>query len=242
MAANKSEPLSHGQYKNSRCVRRSVGQIEVHMNDAVNDKSAACTNTRVPSLSLRGGMQSNQQQQRQQRWPSMVEPIYKCCSLSICGGMEGMEAALHDDIVRVQSDRTGNIRVVLRTDSGETEAFVSPLDTVADMVSSALCTGVRDIESILLDGEDVSDGTFEDFGIESGARLTVIITRSIRTKAQVEALVDEIVACNPRANRAKMLRGAEFDADGNLQNWNLGNNGIASLPESFGSVQVGGSL
>jgi hypothetical protein len=149
----------------------------------------------------------------------MVEPIYKCCSLSICGGMEGMEAALHDDIVRVQSDRTGNIRVVLRTDSGETEAFVSPLDTVANVVSSALCTGVRDIESILLDGEDVSDGTFEDFGIESGARLTVIITRSIRTKAQVEALVDEIVACNPRANRAKLLRGAEFDADGNLQNW-----------------------
>ena len=56
--------------------------------------------------------------------------------------MQGMEAALHDDIVRVQSDRTGNIRVVLRTDSGETEAFVSPLDTVANVVSSALCTGL----------------------------------------------------------------------------------------------------
>ena len=53
-----------------------------------------------------------------------------------------MEAALHDDIVRVQSDRTGNIRVVLRTDSGETEAFVSPLDTVADAVNGILCTGL----------------------------------------------------------------------------------------------------
>ena len=32
-------------------------------------------------------------------------------------------------------------------------------------------------------------------------------------------MVDEIVACNPRANRAYMLDGAEFDADGNLQKW-----------------------
>ena len=52
-----------------------------------------------------------------------------------------MEAALLDDIVQVQSD-SGNIRVVLRTDSGESEAFVSSLDTVADAVSSALCTGL----------------------------------------------------------------------------------------------------
>ena len=59
----------------------------------------------------------------------------------------------------------------------------------------------------------------QDFGIESGARLTVIITRAIRTKAQVEALVDELMACNPRANRAELLQLAEFDADGNLQNW-----------------------
>ena len=56
--------------------------------------------------------------------------------------MRGMEAALLDDLERVQTERTGNIRVVLRTDSGETEAFVSPLDTVVDAVSGALCTGL----------------------------------------------------------------------------------------------------
>ena len=56
--------------------------------------------------------------------------------------MRGMEADLLEDIERVQSDRTGNIRVVLRTDSGETEAFVSPLDTVADAISGALCIGL----------------------------------------------------------------------------------------------------
>ena len=32
-------------------------------------------------------------------------------------------------------------------------------------------------------------------------------------------MVDEIAACNPGAIRAYMLDGAEFDADGNLQNW-----------------------
>ena len=31
--------------------------------------------------------------------------------------------------------------------------------------------------------------------------------------------MDEIVACNPGVDRAKLLRGADFDADGNLQNW-----------------------
>jgi len=166
----------------------------------------------------------------------------KFCTLWICGGMEGMEAALLDDLERVQTERTGNIRVVLRTDSGETEAFVSPLDTVADAVSSALCTGLSNIESILLDGQDVSDSTFEEFGIENGARLTVIIRRTIRTKAQVETLVDEIAACNPGANRARMLGGAKFDADENLHNWNLSDNKLESLPDSFGSLKVGGHL
>lgn len=101
---------------------------------------------------------------------------------------------------------------------------------------------MTNIESILLDGEDVSKGTFEEFGIENGGRLTVIRRCQIRTREQVEALVDEIVACNPRADRAKLLREASFDVDGNLQNWGLNDSALQSLPDSFGSLQVGGTL
>ena len=68
--------------------------------------------------------------------------------------------------------------------------------------------------------------TLQDHGIENGARLTVRVQREIRTREEVEALVDEIMASNPRvpglhmgANRTWLLRYAKFDDDGLLQDW-----------------------
>ena len=59
----------------------------------------------------------------------------------------------------------------------------------------------------------------QDHGIENGARLTVRLQREIRTREEVEALVDEMVACNPGADRAKLLRKATFDDEGLLKTW-----------------------
>ena len=59
----------------------------------------------------------------------------------------------------------------------------------------------------------------QDHGIENGARLTVRVQREIKTREEVEALVDEMMACNPRADRAELLKHASFGDDGLLQNW-----------------------
>ena len=58
-------------------------------------------------------------------------------------------------------------------------------------------------------------------GIENGARLTVRVWQGdpIRTREQVEALVDEMVACNPGADRMVLLRRAYFGNEGLLLDW-----------------------
>ena len=43
--------------------------------------------------------------------------------------------------------------------------------------------------------------------------------KTIQTKEEVEALVDEIMALNPGANRANLLKGAKFNEDGLLTIW-----------------------
>ena len=51
------------------------------------------------------------------------------------------------------------------------------------------------------------------------------------------------MALNPDADRAKMLRGREFGANGLLKNWYLGLGcDIPKLPESFGDTLCTGNL
>ena len=45
------------------------------------------------------------------------------------------------------------------------------------------------------------------------------VPSTIRTREQVAELVDEIVACNPGSDAENMMRGATFNADGDLEKW-----------------------
>ena len=41
----------------------------------------------------------------------------------------------------------------------------------------------------------------------------------IQTREQVEALAEEIVSCNPGADRDELMQYADFDEGGNLESW-----------------------
>ena len=55
-------------------------------------------------------------------------------------------------------------------------------------------------------------------------------------------LVEQLMALNPDAKSAKMLRGSRFDANGLLESWGLGFCNIPKLPETFGDIRCTGNL
>ena len=55
--------------------------------------------------------------------------------------MTGIEAALNEDLARIQSDQDGTIDIGLRTEEGEVEVTVSRNNMVAEAISRALGTG-----------------------------------------------------------------------------------------------------
>ena len=57
-----------------------------------------------------------------------------------------------------------------------------------------------------------------------------------------ERLVEQLMALNPDADRARMLRGRDFGANGLLKSWDLFYCNNAKLPESFGDILCTGDL
>ena len=55
-------------------------------------------------------------------------------------------------------------------------------------------------------------------------------------------LVEQLMALNPDANRDRMLKGRNFDANGLVVNWYLNSCKIAELPETFGDILCTGNL
>ena len=55
-------------------------------------------------------------------------------------------------------------------------------------------------------------------------------------KEATERLVEQLMALNPDADRARMLWRRNFDANGLLVNWYLRGCKIAKLPETFGDI------
>ena len=55
-------------------------------------------------------------------------------------------------------------------------------------------------------------------------------------------LVQQLMVLNPDANRDRMLKWRDFDANGLLVNWGLSFCKIAELPETFGGILCTGDL
>ena len=66
---------------------------------------------------------------------------------------------------------------------------------------------------------DVTQGTFQDHNIEDDATIHAVLIPWIQTRDQVQNLVDQIVVCNPGTDRARLMKGATFDAGGMLKDW-----------------------
>ena len=67
---------------------------------------------------------------------------------------------------------------------------------------------------------DVTQGTFQDHSIEYDATIHAVLIPWIQTRDQVQNLVDQIVVCNPGStDRATLMKGATFLADGMLKDW-----------------------
>ena len=52
-----------------------------------------------------------------------------------------MEAALNEDLARIETDEDGTIDIILRTEEGVFEVSVSRADSVTEAISCALDTG-----------------------------------------------------------------------------------------------------
>ena len=79
---------------------------------------------------------------------------------------------------------------------------------------------LADVDKCTLGGVvDVTQGTFEDNSIEDDATLYAVLITRIQTRDQVQNLADQIVVCNPGTDRARLMKGATFDADGMLKRW-----------------------
>ena len=77
-----------------------------------------------------------------------------------------------------------------------------------------------DVEKCTLGGVvNVTQGTFQDHSIENDATIHAVLIPWIQTRDQVQNLVDQIVVCNPGTDRARLIKGATFDADGMLKDW-----------------------
>merc|ERR1711934_1155151 len=58
-----------------------------------------------------------------------------------------------------------------------------------------------------------------------------------------KSVVAEMRACNPQLKtRGLFTRGASFNADGSIQDWNLHSLGIRVLPDSIGELRILGVL
>ena len=174
------------------------------------------------------------------------------------GGMHGEEKAPAEE---------EEIIITVYTDAEPREISVRPKDAVHNAIAAAFGRQVKHIEEALLGNGAVESGyTFEDYGIEDGARLSV----RFRAPKTFEEFVAEMIELNPNLTREDLMRGVEvaplvrdasrvkgsvwwdnkriaalpesigdLTVDGNLQ---LNNNQLKELPASFGSLTVGGSL
>ena len=99
------------------------------------------------------------------------------------------------------------------------------------------------LQSITMGDDEISlEGTFNDNGIEDGARLNI----QIRERFGISDVINHIMELNPDVNEERLRsRAKNINADrpwhieGNL---NLSNLGIIELPESFGDLTVDGNL
>jgi hypothetical protein len=79
---------------------------------------------------------------------------------------------------------------------------------------------------------------FEANGVEDGARLEVCAW-----EASFAEVVEDIVALNTHCTVEELTRRATFEADEvTLKDWHLQTMSLVALPESIGSLVVGGDL
>ena len=137
----------------------------------------------------------------------------------------------------------GGLRVEVSTDAETRSICALPTDAVRDAIAHAFDRPVEHIEVVGFGDDEVAPcDTFEELGIEDGARLSV----SFRApKATVEEVVAETIELNPHLTRERLMEYVEVDAEdasrvkGHVVWASLG---IDALPESIGDLTVGGDL
>jgi len=103
-------------------------------------------------------------------------------------------------------------------------------------------------------GDEITDseGTFGEYGIEDGARITL----AANTEPTPQEVAEEFVACNPgnpKVTVNELLNGEEVhedgnkprltrNADGSVKDWYFSEMGLVALPDSICSLRISGNL
>ena len=127
-------------------------------------------------------------------------------------------------------------------------------DDVRATVAAVLDSQSKDFE-VIFGSVPLGPGSYEEFGIEDGARLAV----QVSTRATIEQIVQDLVRSSSSVSPSLRRRdgtmrspeevltfGLERHEDGRVKNWNLCASlktcGIEELPESFGDLVLTGNL
>jgi hypothetical protein len=119
-------------------------------------------------------------------------------------------------------------------------------DTIHDSILNNPKEDIRGIIDVFF-GDDImiqSGDTFEDYGIEAGARLLI----RNRQRATFEEVVRDVIELNPDIQGIKRLRNHIKKKKNPDEPWHIKGNlnwadlGIRKLPESFGDLTLEGDL
>jgi len=125
------------------------------------------------------------------------------------------------------------------TDGEERELEVLSWATVHNVM---MANFLRHVDEVCLGHDAVPPGvSFEECGIEDGARLSV----SFHAKATVEEFVADVIELNPHLTRRELMRFIYVDpedASRVLGNVHWDRRGIVALPESIGDITVAGIM
>jgi len=154
----------------------------------------------------------------------------------------GAEGKMLDaDIERIKGVASGTpLALRIRAQDGVFSITVDAAQPVEPSLRSALgLTKAVDVK-ILLGGQSIALGTFEENQVYENSMIDVI-----QSSSAFDVVVNDLLSLHPLSDTVtleSLTDLAEFDEDGTLQSWVLAGLGLKALPESIGTLKVAQDL
>lgn len=116
-----------------------------------------------------------------------------------------MQAELHEDVERIASLSRECVPITFKTGEVEVSAWVREADDIRQAVHEALHLAAHRRFQVLVGGELIEEGTFEDNGLGAGSKLTVQMNTEVEV-IQVSGTDENGPDCNGLYKRSEKER------------------------------------